>query len=172
MDNRFGKTLVLDSSYIPRGIISSFRGFVITWKGSAEVVQNHDCKFNVANPDAEYWKPSIIRVNHYVNQKGHKVPLSRENVFKRDNKKCVYCGNSKRQELTIDHLIPQSKGGKNEWNNLVTCCKTCNNNKGDMDASDFTSKAIDPKKPHYLMMLRSSGNIPEEWEPYLYPKKR
>lgn len=171
MDNKFTKTLVLDSSYTPRGIISSFRGFVITWKGNAEVVQNHDCKFKVQDPEAEYWKPSIIRVNHYVNQKGHRVPLTRENVFRRDNHKCVYCGHGKRQDLTIDHLVPQCRGGKNTWDNLVTSCKTCNNKKGDSDVEDFTSIKLDPKKPHYLALLRTTGNIPEEWEPYLFPKK-
>ena len=171
MDNRFTKTLVLDSSYTPRGIISSFRGFVISWKGNAEVVKNHDCKFKVQDPDAEYWKPSIIRVNHYVNKHGHRVPLNRQNVFKRDRYTCVYCGSNRRQDLTIDHLIPQSKGGKNTWDNLVTSCKGCNNKKGDMDVENFTAILPNPKKPHYLALMRNLGNIPEEWRPYLFPSK-
>jgi len=171
MDNQFTKTLVLDSSYTPRGIISSFRGFVIAWKGNAEVVQNHDCKFKVQDPEAEYWKPSIIRVNQYVNQRGHRVPLNKKNIFKRDGNTCIYCGSNRRQDLTIDHIVPQSRGGKNTWENLVTSCKNCNNNKGHMDVESFTDKKIKPKKPHYLAMLRGSGNIPEEWEPYLFPKK-
>lgn len=165
----FAKTLVLDSSYIPRGIISSFRGFVITWKGSAEVLQNHDCTFNVSNPNNIYWKPSIIKVNKFVSSaKIHKVSLNRENIFKRDGYICVYCGANNRRHLTIDHIIPQSRGGKNTWENLVTSCKSCNNKKGDMLVEEFTDVIIKPKKPHYLALLRSTINIPDEWKPYLF----
>ena len=173
MDNQFTKTLVLDSSYTPRGIISSLRGFVIAWKGNAVVIQNHDAKINVCDPDSEYWKPSIIRVNKYVaGIDRHQVQLNRGNIFKRDGYRCAYCdSNQQKKELTLDHVVPQSKGGKNEWTNLITSCKKCNNNKGDMDVKEFTDRNINPKKPHYLTMLRGSGNTPEEWDPYLFPKK-
>ena len=170
-DFRFNKTLVLDSSYVPRGIITSFRGFVITFKGNAEVIKNHEAKFKIVNKEVEYYKPSIIRVDHYVNTKVQKVSLSRDNVFKRDGGRCVYCGSNNRRDLTIDHLVPQSKGGKNTWDNLVTSCFKCNNSKGDMDLKEFMDIELSPKKPHYLVLMRSIGHIPDEWKPYLFPSK-
>ena len=62
----------------------------------------------------------------YVNR----VPFSKKNVLVRDGFKCAYCG-TERQKLTIDHIIPKSKGGKATFENCVTSCKPCNNIKGD-----------------------------------------
>jgi 5-methylcytosine-specific restriction endonuclease McrA len=63
--------------------------------------------------------------------------------MKRDNYSCVYCGSKK--DLTIDHVIPKSKGGQNTWNNLVTCCSPCNLKKGDKSLNDINMRMI--KKP-------------------------
>lgn len=58
-----------------------------------------------------------------------RVPFSNKNVLVRDRFVCAYCG-KKANPLTIDHVIPRSKGGKTSWENCVACCKACNNNKG------------------------------------------
>ncbi len=71
-----------------------------------------------------YKKPSIIRLVYNVNVPFRKVILSKDNVFKRDGYKCAYCSSEK--NLTIDHILPKSKGGKNTWENLITACGKCN----------------------------------------------
>jgi hypothetical protein len=167
----YKRCLVIDSSWIPRAIISTERAFVISYKGNAEVVEEHPESFGLVNPDLDIGKPSIIRVYTYVKKDFHKVPLTRDNVFRRDNYECVYCppGTShNRKDLTLDHVHPQSKGGKDSWNNLVTACKSCNHTKADLLVEELGLEHPNPKRPHYLMLLKSTGYVPEEWKPFLF----
>ena len=166
--NKYQKTLVVDSSFMARSIISTERAFVISYKGNAEVVAEHPETFGLVNPNLQINKPSIIRVFKYVNQQIHNVPLNRENVYKRDNYECVYCGCSIPKSLTLDHVIPQSKGGKDSWDNLVTACRTCNSEKSDLTLEEYGKEIPEPKRPHYLMLMRSVIEIPKEWEPFLF----
>lgn len=166
--NKYGKCLVLDSSYIPRSIISTERAFVISYKGNADIIYEHPESFKVINPNLDIKKPSIIRVFKYVNKQITKVPLNRENIFKRDGYCCVYCGMDNRRVLTIDHVIPQSKGGKDVWENLVTACKRCNGEKSDLTLEEYGKEIPQPRKPHYLMLMKQISHIPKEWEDYLF----
>lgn len=166
--NKYGKCLVLDSSYIPRSIISTERAFVISYKGNADIIHEHPESFKLINPELDIKKPSIIRVFKYVNQQIHKVPLNRENVFKRDGYCCVYCGNDNRKTLTLDHVIPQSKGGKDTWENLVTACKRCNGEKSDLTLEEYGKEIPQPRRPHYLMLMKQMTHIPKEWDDYLF----
>jgi hypothetical protein len=72
--NKYGKTLVLDSSYMPRSIINTERAFVISYKGNADIIAEHPESFKLVNPELDIKKPSIIRVFKYVNQGIQKVP--------------------------------------------------------------------------------------------------
>lgn len=166
--SRYKKTLVLDSSYMARSIITTDRAFVISYKGNAQIVNEYDESFKVVNPLLDIKKPSIIRVNSYVKSLYHKVSLTRDNIFKRDNYECVYCGCDVKKELTLDHVIPQSKGGGNTWENLVTACKRCNCEKADLSLEEFGKGEPKPYRPHYLMLMRNLENIPDEWKPYLF----
>jgi 5-methylcytosine-specific restriction endonuclease McrA len=166
--NKYTKTLVLDSSYMPRSIITSLRAFVVVYKGNAVVIEDHDCMFNMCDPEVVIYKPAVIRVPKYVNTHHHKVPLTRENVFKRDGNECVYCGDTNYKTLTIDHVIPQSKGGGNTWDNLVTACRKCNGEKADLSLEEFGKEIPQPRRPHYLMLLKSVDYIPESWKKYLF----
>lgn len=167
--DKFGKTLVLDSSYTPRSIISSLRAFVIVYKGNAKVVEEHDCNFKMYDPELIIPKPSVIMVPKYVYSPNQKVPLTRNNIYKRDGGECVYCGDN--HNLTLDHVIPKSKGGPNSWDNLVTACKKCNNEKGDLSLEEYGKEIPIPKKPHYLMLLKSVSYMPDAWKKYLYLDK-
>jgi 5-methylcytosine-specific restriction endonuclease McrA len=166
--SKYGKCLVLDSSYIPRSIISTERAFVISYKGNADIIHTHPESFKLINPELDIKKPSIIRVFKYVNQLIHKVPLNRDNLFKRDGYCCVYCGDDNRKHLTLDHVIPQSKGGKDTWENLVTACKRCNGEKSDLTLEEFGKEIPQPRRPHYLMLMKQITHIPKEWEDYLF----
>jgi CRISPR/Cas system Type II protein with McrA/HNH and RuvC-like nuclease domain len=165
----YQKTLVLDSSFMARSIISTERAFVISYKGNADIVHEHPESFKLVNPELDIKKPSIIRVYKYVNQIIQKVPLSRENVYRRDNFECVYCGDNNRKTLTLDHVIPQSKGGKDSWDNLVTACRRCNGEKSNLTLEEYGKEIPQPRRPHYLMLMKQVHNeIPKEWEDYLF----
>jgi len=163
----FKKTLVLDSSYIPRSVVTSTRAFVVVYKGSAEIIAEHPVEFKMVDENLHIKKPSIIRIPRYVKVGHHKVNLNKQNVFKRDNYSCVYCGSREKRKLTIDHVIPQSAGGGNSWSNLVTACFDCNNRKGSMSLEEFGATIDNPRKPHYLMLMQKQQFIYEEWKPYL-----
>jgi len=166
--SKYQKALVVDSSFIARSVISTERAFVISYKGNAEVIAEHPETFNLVNPELIIYKPSIIRVFTYVKQNIQKVPLTRENVYRRDNYECVYCGCSNQRTLTLDHVIPQSKGGKDSWDNLVTACKSCNSEKADLTLEEYGKEIPEPKRPHYLMLMKSMTYIPKEWETFLF----
>jgi len=111
--------------------------------------------------------PSVIRLNRYVNAPYKGVTLTRQNIFKRDNFECQYCGT--RKELTLDHVTPSSKGGQHTWANLVTACKRCNAKKGDYtpDEAGMTLRKR-PLKPTYALFLKElSGHHGNEWDEFL-----
>lgn len=158
----------MDSSYLPRQIITSVRAFVIAYKGNAEVMYEHPVTFGLVNKDLQIKKPSVIRVKEYIKQEYQKVPLTRENVFKRDGYACVYCGADYRKALTIDHVVPQSKGGPDSWENWVTACLQCNHEKADLTLEEYGKTIPQPKRPHYLMLMKQLDYIPDEWREYLF----
>lgn len=162
------KSLVVDSAYMPRSIIDVTRAFVIYFKGNAEIVHNYPTHFNTVNKEVIYPKPSIIRVFRYVNVGYEKVPLTRKNVFRRDNHQCVYCESGDKSKLTLDHVVPQSRGGKDTWNNLVTCCYDCNQAKADLSVEEWGKPEPRPLRPHYLMLIKEIHDIPDEWKDYLF----
>mgnify|MGYP003702099587 FL=1 len=163
----FKKCLVLDSSYMPRQIIESTRAYVIFSKGNAEIVADHPETFNLAEPNRIIHRPSIIRVNKFINLDITKVPYSRDNVFKRDNYTCVYCGEDEPRAMTIDHVIPKSKGGEDSFENCVTACRPCNAEKDDLTIEEWGREHPNPRRPHYLMMLKTLEYIPESWMKFL-----
>jgi 5-methylcytosine-specific restriction endonuclease McrA len=98
--------------------------------------------------------------------------LSRQNVFRRDGNKCIYCGSH--DDLTLDHVLPKSRGGKTNWDNLVTACRRCNSRKGDLTPEEMGfSLPKKPYKPSFIMFLRDfAGSIEENWLPFLGTKER
>jgi len=161
-----GKVLVLNNDFSPLTVCSVYRAFLLVFTSKAEMLSSEEGGF-LRSISKSFPKPSVIRIKRYINVPYKGVVLTRHNIFKRDNYECQYCGVSK--ELTLDHLVPRSKGGKSSWKNLVTACKKCNASKGDFtpeQAGLILKKA--PIKPSYIMFLRaSSGNLKEDWLPYL-----
>lgn len=166
----YRKTLLLDSSYMAKGVISSERAFVIYYKGNCEIIDSYPEKFGLVKKDIDILKPAVILVKSYIEVTGdQKVALNRENIYKRDNYECVYCQTSYPiKNLTLDHVLPQSKGGPDTWENLVTACKKCNNMKADLTLLELGVDIPKPSRPHYLMLLKKIEHIPEEWKPYLF----
>lgn len=176
-NSKYRKCLVIDTAHIARSVITTERAFVISYKGNAEIIAEHPESFGLVNPELVYMKPSIIKVQRFVNVRDQKVPFNRDNIYKRDNYECVYCGCSKRKSLTLDHVNPQANGGLNSWDNLVTACFDCNQEKADMDIESYVEMVMedgrdidfpDPKRPHYLMLMKKIDFIPDEWRTYLF----
>jgi hypothetical protein len=121
------KVLVLNSDYTPLNITSVFRGFNLVNNGKAEILKADEKPLKTGT--FNFIRPLIIRLLNYVKFRLNKLKINRQRIYKRDNHECVYCGSKK--NLTIDHIIPKSKGGENTWLNLVTSCSSCNRLKGD-----------------------------------------
>jgi CRISPR/Cas system Type II protein with McrA/HNH and RuvC-like nuclease domain len=119
--------LVLNSDYTPINVTSVKRGFSLVYKGKAEILKSADDP--IYSGYKQYIRPIVIRLLDYVKYRIKSIKVNRSRIYKRDNYECAYCASKK--TLTIDHIIPRSRGGNNTWNNLITCCHRCNVKKAD-----------------------------------------
>lgn len=160
------KVLVLNSDYTPVNVTNITRAIKLIVKEKAEIIKE-GTKI-LRSERAVFKAPTIIRLLNYVKIKLFKVVLTKRNILIRDGFKCVYCGDP--NNLTLDHLIPKSKGGKNDWYNLVTCCDTCNKKKGDKTPEEAKMTLLrKPFKPNYYSFLKTylEKNL-SDWQPYLF----
>ena len=161
------KVLVLNADYRAFSVCSVYKAFVLVYMDKADIV-NRTKDLLLRTIDKAYEVPTVIKLRNYVNIPYRNVMLSRQNVFKRDKCKCVYCSSTK--DLTIDHVIPKSRGGKTQWDNLVTACKRCNSKKGDMllEEIDDMELPYKPFRPSFVMFLRDFSNSGDDsWIEYL-----
>jgi 5-methylcytosine-specific restriction endonuclease McrA len=116
----------------------------------------------------DYSYPSVIRLRRYINLPYKKIVLTRHNIMKRDGNQCLYCGS--RGNLTIDHVMPRSRGGRDSWENLATACNECNVRKGNRTPDEAEMElSQDPFQPVHITFFQSLlGVIQDEWKPYLY----
>lgn len=136
--------------------------------GKAEMVLD-DKRKPIKSVSRSFPCPSIIKLRTYINLPYKKVVLTRKNILRRDSYKCCYCGRGD-LPLTIDHIVPKAKGGKDSWENLVCACVVCNNKKSDRTPEEaemsFEQK---PFKPSHIMFLKKMvGRLEESWKPFLY----
>ena len=147
--------LVLNKHYMPIRIVGARRAFSLLFRDLAEVVsfeQDGYSNYNFQSwcevsqfrrnfePDGHDWVstvnfyiavPRIIRLLFYDRLPRNEVKFNRRNIFARDKNKCQYCGKRQRtSELSLDHIIPKSMGGKSVWENIVCACAKCNVKKG------------------------------------------
>jgi len=160
------RVLVLNQDYSPISVCSAERAFLLLFLNKAELVHEADNAM-LRTVNQHYPMPSVIRLQRYINIPYKRVMLTRQNLFKRDGNQCQYCGSTK--DLTLDHVIPKSKGGQSTWTNLTTACQKCNSIKGDKTPEGAgLPLAKRPFKPSYIMFVRNySGFTSEEWLKYL-----
>jgi len=159
--------LVLNQDYQPHSVCSVERSLKLLFMEKAEMLHDYPNRC-IRTVDTVNGHPSVIRLKRYINIPFKRIVLTRRNVMRRDNFKCQYCGGS--VSLTIDHVLPRSRGGKDSWENLVTACTTCNTKKGDR-TPDEAKMPLDrsPYRPHYIAFMRvSNGSVHDKWKPYLY----
>ena len=128
--------LVLNADYTPLNVTTYKRGFNLVNKGKAEIVKSDETP--ILSGIKSYVRPVIIRLLNYIRYHTRTLRANRSRIYKRDGFECVYCGSSK--NLTLDHVIPRSRGGTNEWTNLVTSCFKCNSKKGDKTPEEAKMK--------------------------------
>ena len=159
------RVLVLNQDYSPLTVCTVQRAFLLTYLKKADLVSEANHPLRTIN--RAYPMPSIIRLNRHANVPYKGVVMTRQNIFRRDHHECQYCGASK--DLTLDHVVPRSRGGKSSWKNLVTACRRCNAHKGSQtpEKAGLKLRSV-PARPTYVMFLREFvGPNYEDWKPYL-----
>ena len=148
------KVLVLNASYEPLSICDARNAVLLLFGGKAMVVVSHP-EHRIRTVSESFPLPSIV--------------LSRKNIFRRDGYRCQYCGRSDLQ-LTLDHVIPKSRGGEDRWDNLITACKPCNTFKGNRTPAEAGMTMLqNPSCPSHIALMRQHFlSISDEWKPYLF----
>jgi 5-methylcytosine-specific restriction endonuclease McrA len=159
------QVLVLNAGYEPLSLVSVRRAIVLLLREKAELLEATQQFFASASHTVPV--PLVIRLVHYVKLPHRRVPATRAAVMLRDAYICQYCGEAPgRQHLTVDHVIPRSRGGKHGWENLVTACKRCNQKKGSLTPEEATMTLVRrPFEPTYVALVLLSNPIAaERWE--------
>jgi 5-methylcytosine-specific restriction endonuclease McrA len=159
------QVLVLNAGYEPLSLVSVRRAIVLLLREKAELLEATQQMFTSANHVIPV--PLVIRLVHYVRLPHRRVPATRAAVMLRDAYTCQYCGDSPgRQNLTVDHVIPRSRGGRHGWENLATACKRCNQKKGSLTPDEAVMSLIRrPFEPTYVALVLLSNPIAaERWE--------
>ena len=129
-------------------------------KGKAEVVKSDESP--IMTSYKIYIRPVIIRLLKYIKYQTRGLRANRTRIYKRDSHECVYCGSKK--DLTLDHVLPKSRGGGNDWSNLVTCCFSCNLKKGNKTPEE--AKMTMRVKPYTPTILTENSLLNKLWEEY------
>ena len=168
--------LVLNADYSPIGIIGWRKAMVWSFRYShsqysgIEIIDHYKDDI-VLGANGQCRIPAVVRTTKYFKLIGQPVVFSRKNLFIRDDYMCQYCGAKPPiSQLTYDHIIPKSKGGKHEWQNVVACCKRCNLIKADKDLNQTILKLIQsPLAPEGNFWIKTiiGSNPDPEWEEYL-----
>jgi 5-methylcytosine-specific restriction endonuclease McrA len=162
--------LVLNATYEPLNVVSVRRAVLLLLKEKAEVVEAADAWLRSEGMALPL--PLVIRLVYYVRIPQHfSLPVSRRTVLARDHYTCQYCGvQSGRAHLTIDHVLPRSRGGETTWENVVAACGPCNRRKRDRTPEEAGMVLLcRPRRPRYLALtLLEGSNAPEAWNKYMY----
>lgn len=167
------KSLKLDSSYKPVAIIDSREALVLCLSGRAKLVENHDKTIRSATQT--FYLPSIVVIDRFVKHINYSKHCTKRNILWRDSWTCQYCNyTGPKETLTLDHIVPKSKGGPKSWNNLVTSCKPCNQRKGSKTLEEANMSLLNPIKPPAQLAFKSikKSDILSSWHRYLKFMKR
>jgi 5-methylcytosine-specific restriction endonuclease McrA len=145
------RVLVLNASYEPLQIISTRRAVVLLLQQKAELVEAaQQCLRSLTR---SFIVPLVIRLTRYIRiPRRLRLPCSRRGVIARDRDVCQYCGTQPgRSHLTVDHVLPRSRGGATSWENVVTACRDCNHRKGGRTPEQANMALLTtPRQPQYV----------------------
>jgi len=159
--------LVLNATYEPINVCTVRRAVVLLLKEKAEVLEHADWELHSATRSMS--RPMVIRLVSYVRipRDTQRRKITRRAVFARDNWTCQYCG--AHSNLTVDHVIPRSKGGGSSWDNIVASCAPCNRRKGNaLPRQAGMQLQTQPRTPSQHVFIQvTSPTIPAAWRQYL-----
>ena len=165
------RVLVLNASFEPINVCTERRAVVMIFKGVARMEEHNGHMLH--SQRIEMHAPSVIRLTEYRHIPFERRSLSRKNILLRDHSCCQYCGKQfAPSELTLDHIVPRSRGGESSWDNLVASCKRCNHRKGNRtpEESDMKCPAFLRNRAQYRafasgpigrIQLENGGRAPE-----------
>jgi 5-methylcytosine-specific restriction endonuclease McrA len=160
--------LVLNASYEPLNVCTVRRALVLILKEKAEVLERGDDVLRSETMRID--RPEVIRLISFVRvpRDIHRRRITRKAVLARDGWTCQYCGSS-RHSLTVDHVVPRSRGGESVWENIVASCAPCNRRKGNRLPQEIRMHPRRrPRPPGPTVFIRiASPRTPVAWEPYL-----
>lgn len=154
-------------SYLPLSTISWHQAVKLSFMDKITIIERYD-DWEVHSPSLTIKVPALAITKEYMKYK-KSVRFSRKNLYMRDNWTCNYCDEVfEPKDLTIDHVIPLSKGGKTIWENVTTCCSVCNGRKSDSMLFKPLRKPFIPSVGHILPLAAKTWNIRHEsWKTYL-----
>jgi len=157
--------LVLNHNYEPLNVCNIRRAIILVITGKAEILEAYD--LDLMTTRQRYDAPSVIRLAYMIRRPHPRVKLCRREIFIRDNYTCQYCG-ERTHELTIDHVIPRSRGGGHSWENLVSACRACNHRKGGKTLAEarlrLRREPVEPRAGRYYSIERAvSTTVDEAW---------
>ena len=162
------RVLVLDVAMQTSNIVSWQRGLLLAAFDKVDVLEYYE--HMVASAYRAFYVPAVVKTRVY-DKKAGKISLSRKNLIIRDQYTCQYCGTH--GDLTVDHIVPASKGGEWSWTNLTTACAKCNNRKGDKLLKHCSGMKLrkEPKEPNVkngeFCQYSRIVNPPDEWIPFI-----
>jgi len=167
------RTLLLNQGYQPIKAISWERAICMQYLDKVDVLESYDwIVWKNEEGNIEYKAPAVIRLRSASKSGPMKVKFSRANLYSRDNKTCQYCGEScSYKDLTMDHVVPKSLGGRTSWNNIVSCCRDCNTFKADRTPKQANMRLIN--KPSYpsiktFYQTYDTEEVPDQWNNWLF----
>lgn len=173
----FAPALVLNADFRP---LNYFPLSLWSWQDTVKAVCLErvtiisEYEQTIASPSIKLALPSVIALKAYVPQKPNPA-FTRFNVFLRDRFCCQYCGTAfSASDLTFDHVLPRSKGGRTNWENVVAACSPCNFRKGNKTSSQCNMRPLTKPVPPNVWQLQENGrafppnHLHESWRDYLY----
>ena len=165
------RTLLLNQGYEPIKVISWQRAITLLTLDKVEVVHEYDAEIRAQSMIVRV--PSIVRLRKAFRRFAKPVKFSRVNIYARDGYRCQYCGKPCTiDELTYDHVVPRSKGGRTTWENIVSACYLCNRRKANRTPAEAGMKLLrHPRRPDSAPAIRITVGLrdaPESWRDYLY----
>jgi 5-methylcytosine-specific restriction endonuclease McrA len=158
-------TLVLNATYEPLGVVPSRRALLLVLARKAISVEESGSVVHSATRTCSI--PSVIRLSRFVRVPYRTgVPLTRRALFARDGGRCAYCGNA---ATSVDHIVPRSRGGRHEWENVVAACSRCNRVKADRSVADLGWRlhTVPARPTGAAWRVLASGRHDPIWTPYL-----
>jgi 5-methylcytosine-specific restriction endonuclease McrA len=167
------KVLLLNASYEPLSLVTAPKALTLVWRRVAEVLELDRGRF-IHTTRFAFEIPSVIRLTHYIDIRSRQNRVTnRHRILARDHYRCQYCGKRGTAfDLTLDHILPKSRGGRIVAENLVTACQECNNRKGDRTPEEARMPLLtNPAALYYgleRVALQQAAQTRPEWRKYLF----